>query len=109
MTNRIWGRDSSFHYVSFGMTTVCINRRRCLKSLFLTQRRKENAKGAKGKHLIINSLRALRKIFAPLRLIIFDLWNNLLSIEIPVIPNGAKQNEESVAFARMSNVTSLCL
>ena len=39
------------------------------RGIFLTQKRKENAKGAKSKHLIINSLRTLRKIFAPLRLI----------------------------------------
>ncbi|MCL2042327.1 MAG: lantibiotic dehydratase family protein [Bacteroidales bacterium] len=45
------------------------NVRGSLKSVFLTQRRKENAKGAKSKHLIINALRTLRKIFAPLRLI----------------------------------------
>ena len=39
------------------------------QNCFLPQRRKENAKDAKIKYLIINPLRTFRKTFAPLRLI----------------------------------------
>ena len=69
----------------------------CLESVSLPQRRKENAKSAKSKHLIINSLRTLRKIFAPLRLKFLTYETTSCPLEMPVIPNGAERNEESLA------------
>jgi len=70
-----------------------------MKKNFLPQRRKENAKGAKNHHLIINCLRTLRKIFAPLRLIFLTYGTALLKKNALVIPN-AMRNLTPVAKLR---------
>jgi len=67
-----------------------MNKGDCLKSVSLPQRRKENAKDAKSKHLIINPLRTLRKIFAPLRLIFLAYETSPLPAKRKVIPNAVR-------------------